>query len=120
MTKKEAVQKMVEGFQALPTEWAQIVAEEKEEDIPYPMWGTMWRVVEPLDVEKIKRLLRTIAYDDEDAPEEVWGLQEVGETGIFAWEVDGELLLGINGAGYDFYEAHWTPLYEALGYKWHE
>ena len=46
--------------------------------------------------------------------------REVGETGISAFEIDGELVLGINGAGYDFYEHHWIPLYEALGYGWHE
>jgi len=44
----------------------------------------------------------------------------VGSTGILAHEVDGFLLLGINGAGYGFYESHWEPLYQALGYKWHE
>ena len=27
---------------------------------------------------------------------------------------------GIDGAGYDFYEAHWIPLYKARGLKWHE
>lgn len=28
--------------------------------------------------------------------------------------------IGIDGAGYDFYEAHWIPLYEARGLHWHE
>lgn len=23
-------------------------------------------------------------------------------------------------SGYDFYEAHWIPLYEARGLKWHK
>ena len=27
---------------------------------------------------------------------------------------------GIDGAGYDFYEAHWTPLYKARGLHWHD
>ena len=30
------------------------------------------------------------------------------------------ILLAVDGAGYDFYEAHWIPLYEWLGYEWHE
>jgi len=30
------------------------------------------------------------------------------------------ILVGVDGAGYDFYEAHWIPLYEWFGYKWHE
>ena len=28
-------------------------------------------------------------------------------------------IFGIDGAGYDFYEAHWIPLYKARGLKWH-
>jgi hypothetical protein len=29
-------------------------------------------------------------------------------------------ILCIDGAGYDFYDQHWIPLYLALGYTWHE
>lgn len=29
-------------------------------------------------------------------------------------------VLGIDGAGYDFYEDHWNALYELRGLKWHE
>lgn len=39
---------------------------------------------------------------------------------VWAFETDdGDVLLGINGAGYDFYESHWIPLYHALGLEWH-
>ena len=48
------------------------------------------------------------------------GWQEVADTGIYAIEIDGELILGIDGAGYDFYTNHWAKLYDALGYHWHE
>lgn len=27
---------------------------------------------------------------------------------------------GIDGAGYNFYEAHWLPLYNARGLQWHD
>jgi hypothetical protein len=57
---------------------------------------------------------------DEDCHLADSGWQRVGDTGILAREFDGNILLGINGAGYDFYESHWTPLYLALGYKWHK
>ena len=56
---------------------------------------------------------------DEDCAFADSGWQEVGDTGILAREFDGHLLLGINGAGYDFYERHWMTLYRALGYEWH-
>lgn len=48
------------------------------------------------------------------------GWRAVGDTGIVAREVDGHLVLGINGAGYSFYGSHWIPLYKALGYAWHD
>jgi hypothetical protein len=44
----------------------------------------------------IQALLKPVA----DAEDELYGSQEVGETGISAFEIDGELVLGINGAGY--------------------
>lgn len=28
--------------------------------------------------------------------------------------------LGIDGAGYSFFEHHWIPLYELLGFEWHD
>lgn len=44
------------------------------------------------------------------------------EAGFLVYEpadFDGHIL-AIDGGGYDFYEAHWVPLYLALGLKWHE
>ena len=32
---------------------------------------------------------------------------------------DYQYIFGINGAGYDFYEQHWIPLYDARGLHWH-
>jgi hypothetical protein len=80
------------------------------------MWGSMFIVNDSVDKRRIKALLKPV----EDEEDELYGSQEVGDTGISAFEIDGELVLGINGAGYDFYEQHWTPLYNALGYEWHE
>lgn len=31
-----------------------------------------------------------------------------------------EIYLGIDGAGYNFYEAHWVKLYDAMGLQWHD
>lgn len=85
----------------------------------------------------------TMAYDDEEdgidedglyqAAVEAWsesgsedywlsmcGWEQVGSTGLLAIELQGDLYLGVDGAGYSFYGAHWIPLYLALGYSWHE
>jgi len=56
---------------------------------------------------------------DEDAMLATCGWYDVGSTGIIAREIDGELLLGINGAGYSFFDSHWVLLYDELGYSWH-
>ncbi len=70
--------------------------------------------------------LRTEIYErwtesgDEDAYLCMAGWEVVGSTGIWAREFDGHLLLGINGAGYDFYSSHWVRLYDELGYSWHK
>lgn len=69
-----------------------------------PMWGTMWTFGSSLDEEWARNNL--------DALEEcgIW-VYESDELGVF---------FGINGAGYDFYEQHWMPLYEKRGLQWHE
>lgn len=85
------------------------------------MWSTLFVPKEIADERNIEILLKTIDADDEelvcfrDA-----GWQAVAETGIYAIEFDEELLLGIHGAGYDFYAQHWSRLYDALGYRWYE
>ncbi len=71
-----------------------------------PMWSTMW------------------SFDDncdEYWLEEKDGLAAMSKCGfrIFKSEEFG-YFFGIDGAGYDFYEAHWLPLYEARGLKWHD
>lgn len=47
------------------------------------------------------------------------GWEDVASTGFVAIDIDGDLYLGVNGAGYDFIDAHWVKLYQALGYSWH-
>ena len=64
-----------------------------------PMWGTLW------------------TFDN--SYEENWvryNLYEVSKMGfrIYEYQETGTLYIGIDGAGYDFYEAHWSKLYNAL------
>ena len=86
---------------------------EMAEDAPVP--GPVYDVEELREDTKWKWEEK---YDDD-----MWlahyGWHYVGDTGVLATEIDGELILGINGGGYDFYEAHWIPLYRELGYGWH-
>ncbi len=115
LTKKEAVQRMVDQFSSIPQEWVQTMAEKNSDEFYGIMWGTMWIVNDHVDIRRIEKLLKSV--NDED--DEMNGYQEIGDTGIYAFNIADKLVLGINGAGYDFFEDHWTPLYETLGYKWH-
>lgn len=60
-------------------------------------------------------------YDEEMDGE--WAvLDKDGDpTNIYAYEVEGQLVIGVHGAGYNFYDfGVWDRLYDALGLKWHD
>lgn len=65
-----------------------------------PMWGTMWAFRYSSD--------NDIFYDSE-------GLEKFSDCGfrIYTSE-DYGFIIGIDGAGYDFFEQHWYPLYMKL------
>ncbi len=71
-----------------------------------PMWGTLWMFGDSADDWWLEE-------DD--------GIKKMSECGfrIYKSEEFG-YFFGIDGAGYDFYEAHWIPLYKARGLKWHD
>ena len=79
---------------------------EIEHDSLLPMWGTMWSF--------------------EDSADEYWleddnAIEIMSECGfrIYHSETYG-YFFGIDGAGYNFYEVHWLPLYEKRGLQWHD
>lgn len=71
-----------------------------------PMWGTMWSFGDNIDDYWL---------------EEKNGLELMSRCGfrIYQSEEFG-YFFGIDGAGYDFYEDHWIPLYKARGLHWHK
>lgn len=79
---------------------------EVENDGFLPMWGTMWTFGEGIDNWWI---------------EEKADLQAMADCGFRIYEQeDFEYIFGIDGAGYDFYDQHWIPLYKARGLQWHD
>jgi hypothetical protein len=73
---------------------------------PLPMWGTMWAFDDSLDNEWLR--------DGE-------GLEALAKCGFRVYEQeDYDYVFGIDGAGYDFYEEHWIPLYKLRGLEWHD
>lgn len=79
---------------------------EVEYEYGLPIWGTMWSFGDSLDVYWLEKLD---------------GIAVMSDCGfrIFKSEEFG-YFFGIDGAGYDFYEQHWIPLYEKRGLKWHD
>ena len=119
LTLREATQEWVKGFNAIPTgmieklwnaypeDWQEVISPEQEAECydQLPMWGTMWSFGEKLDNDWLERD----------------GIVEMSKCGfcIFKSEEFG-YFFGIDGAGYDFYESHWIPLYNKRGLKWHD
>lgn len=72
---------------------------EVERDSRLPMWGTMWSFTEIGDKYWMKK------YD---------GIRKMSKCGFRVY-IRGEwgYFFGIDGAGYNFYDKHWIPAYEA-------
>ena len=116
MTKQEAVERLVNSFSNIPTSWVAKVAQDSEDSFIEPMWGTMFMVNDSVD----KRNILALQHTNQDKDSQFYGYQEIADIGLYVFMIDGEIVLGIDGAGYDFFESHWTPLYDLLGYNWHD
>lgn len=69
-----------------------------------PMWSTWFEPADSFVYDKLSNMY-----------------EELAEMGFTIIERDGVFWgLGIDGAGFDFYESFWIPLYKALGFKWHD
>ena len=88
-----------------PDSWHEITPniEERKTDF-LPMWGWVWQMTDICDIDWLEN-----------------NLEEVAECGFSIYESDEfGVFIGIDGAGYNFYEKHWLPLYKARGLQWHE
>lgn len=77
---------------------------EVQRDDFFPMWGTMWQFGNNVDDWWLENNLQTMA----DCGFRIYESENYG------------YFFGIDGAGYDFYEAHWCKLYKARGLRWHD
>ena len=77
-----------------------------ERDSTLPMWGTIWSFGDSADDYWL---------------EELDGIRIMSECGLRVFESDEfGYFFGVDGAGYDFYESHWIPLYGKRGLQWHD
>lgn len=52
--------------------------------------------------------------------EEMSGALCIANTAAYLYEIDGHWLVGINGAGWNFYDGVWNTLYDLTGWTWHD
>lgn len=79
---------------------------EVQNDDYLPMWGWLWQFKNSAD---------------DWWMEEGDGIQIMSDCGFRIYEHDEwGYFFGIDGAGYDFYEDHWIPLYRKRGLQWHD
>ena len=120
LTRLEAAREWVREFNEIPTQmiaklwnaepegWREVTSSDNEvEDYDQlPMWGTMWAFSDSCDSDWLK-------FGN--------GILKMSQCGFRVFESEEfGYFFGIDGAGYDFYEAHWLPLYNARGLKWHD
>lgn len=70
--------------------------------------------------------MRGWLWQFEDSCDNYWleekeGIRSMSECGFRIYRQDAwGYFFGIDGAGYDFYEAHWIPAYKKRGLCWHD
>lgn len=84
---------------------------EVEYDSKLPMWGTMWSFSDSCDNYWLDR-------PEIDGSDGITVMSQCGFRIFKSYEFG--YFFGIDGAGYDFYESHWLPLYKARGLEWHD
>ena len=126
MTKNEAVHLFVDRMQAVPQRWVECVAEHIDGNYPrLPMWGTMFVTdfsddyLEPRTKEMTKENFPD-DFDEEMEGERVFVDKDGDPTNVYWYIVDGDNVIGVHGAGYDFYDGVWDRLYDILDMQWHE
>jgi len=120
ITRIEAIERMVKEFSIVPQEWVRRLSETFGNNFYGVMWGWMFVVSNSVDRSRIEKHLHPV----EDEDDEMHGTLQVADLNLYAWYIgpadDHELVLGIHGAGWNFYDGVWDELYNLLGYRWHE
>jgi hypothetical protein len=124
MNKSDAIHRMVEQFQAIPRSWAETICEKLEEYHTLPMWGTMF-IVDDWYGERLMQnsTIQLESGEDgynEEMDSEMIGEHRINDTNAYIYEIDEQYVIGIHGAGWDFYDGIWDTIYEIMELEWHE
>ena len=105
----------------IPGGWIEGLLKARDEPFAMPICLGMFLIDDVIVAESVKQHFCEDIYCADDDRQRLIdsGWSYIPPTGLFAREIDGFVVLGIDGLGYDFFVAHWEPLYDLLGYKWH-
>jgi hypothetical protein len=59
----------------------------------------------------------TVTHEED---EEMAGELRIADSAAYLYQLDGRYVIGVHGAGWDFYDGVWDVLYDLMGYQWHE
>ena len=127
-----AVEKWVGTFNAVKTEMLAVVMAAESDDWEeikkpddneeneifndeLPSWGFMWQFGNEEDNRWLEK--RWLNLEDWEESNGVYAMLDCGFRVFYSKKFG--YFFGIDGAGYDFYENHWIPLYKARGLMWH-
>ena len=108
------------ALSCVPAEWVSDTLCARGHSTAMPMCEMLFLVDELPLVNAIRNHITSFDFGDDRKRQQLidagWGV--IPKTGLFARELDGFLLLGIDGTGYDFFDFHWRPLYDLLELGW--
>ena len=88
---------------------------------PLPMWGTMWIVNFGSWGEKLWKNSSPMDENVDGFSEEMEGQQYInGIPSVYIYEIDDQYVIGVHGAGWNFYNGVWDKLYDFFGLEWHD
>lgn len=119
------------NFNIIPSEWFKIIMEEKEIYQPLPMWKSMWicdswtgeklwnhskETINPSDCKAHAKGETCTLCESGEEMEGVMNIKNVNGdyTPVFIYEIDDKYIIGIHGAGWNFYDGAWNKLYEIV------
>ena len=105
----------------IPGCWIEELLRLRGTPVAMPMYGYLFLIDDKSVDEVVGRKLAEFDFGTDVERQQLidCGWRVIRSTGLFALPLDGRILIGIDGVGYDFFQAHWEPLYDFLGYKWH-
>ena len=108
-------------FASVPACWIAELLEHRGQSVAMPMYGYLFLIEEESVEQAVERNLGEFDFGEDAERQSLVesGWRVISPTGFFALPLDGRILLGIDGVGYDFFKAHWEPLYDLLGNEWH-